>query len=75
MGEKATSTLTELPNRTFTVMICWVSNGKDVVSAPKQLQASYTDMTHWEELVDFIDKHGGPNEPYIFTSMFKCTVE
>jgi len=27
------------------------------------------------ELVDFIDKHSGPKEPYILTSMFKCTFE
>ena len=46
-----------------------------MVLAPKQLQASYTDVRHWEELVDFINKISGPKEPYIFTSMFKCTLE
>jgi hypothetical protein len=25
-------------------------------------------------LVDFVDKKGGPNETYILTSMFKCTL-
>jgi len=56
-------------------MIHWVSNGKDMVLAPKQLQASYTDVRHWEELVDFIDKTGRPKEPYILRSMFKCGLE
>jgi len=53
------------------VVICWVSTGKDMVLAPKQLQASYTDGRHWEELIDFIDKNGGPKELYIRTWMFK----
>jgi len=57
------------------VVICWVSNGKDMVLAPKQLQALYTDVRHWEELIDFIDRNGGPKEPYIMTSMFQCTLE
>jgi hypothetical protein len=56
-------------------MIHWVSNGKDMVLAPKQLQASYTDVRHWEELVDFIDKNGSQKKPYILRSMFKCTLE
>ena len=74
-GTKGRSNLPELPNTTFTNMIHCVSNGKDMVLAPKQLQASYTDERHWKGLIDFIDKHGGPKEPYIFTSMFKCTLE
>jgi len=74
-GTKARSNLRELPNTMFTVMIHWVSNGKDMVLAPKQLQASYTDVRCWEELVDFIDKNGGQKESYILTSMFKCTLE
>jgi len=72
---KARSNLPELPNTMFTVMIHWVSNGKDMVLAPKQLQASYTDVRHWEEMVDFIDKNGGPKESYILTSILKCTLE
>jgi len=56
-------------------MIHWVSNGKNIVPAPRQLQASYTDVRHWEELVNFMDKNGGPKELYILRSMFKCTLE
>ena len=74
-GNKVRSTLPELPNTLFIVVICWVSNGKDMVLAPKQLQASYTDVRHWEELIDFINKNGGPKEPYILTSKLKSTLE
>jgi hypothetical protein len=42
-GQKVRCNLPELPNTTFTVMIHWLSNRKDMVQAPKQLQASYTD--------------------------------
>jgi len=31
--------LSELPNTMFWVLICWVSNGKEIVLAPKQLNA------------------------------------
>jgi hypothetical protein len=74
-GNKARSNLLELPNTTFTVMIHWVSNGKDMILGPKQLQPLYTDVGHWEELLDFIDKNGSLKEPYILRSMFKCTLE
>jgi len=74
-NKKARSNLPELPNTMFMVVISWVSNGKDMVLAPKQLQASYTDVRHCEELIDFIDQKGGLKEPYIMTSMFKCTLE
>ena len=56
-------------------MIHWMSNGKDMVLAPKQLNASYTDVRHWEELIDFINKYDCLKEPYILRSMFKCTLE
>ena len=75
VGTQVRSNLPEVPNTTFTVMICWVSNGKDMVLAPKQLQASYTDVRHWEELGDFIDQNGGPKEPYILRSMFRFILE
>jgi len=75
VGKKVRSNLPEFPKTKFTVMIHWVSNGKEMVLTPKQLQASYTDVSHWEELVDFIDTNGGTKEPYILTSLFKCTLE
>ena len=75
MSKKARSKLPELPNTMFMVVICSVSNGKDMVLAPKLLEAWHTDVTHWEELVDFIHKNGGPKEPYILNMMFRCTLE
>ena len=65
--------LPELPNRTFIILSHWVSNGSANLQFPKQLQASYTDVRHWEELKNFIENNEDPNEPYILTSMFKCT--
>jgi len=51
LGERAStqarSKLAELPNTMFTVMTHWVSNSKDMVLAPKQLQGSYTDVRYW----------------------------
>jgi len=74
-GKKARSNLPEMRITTFTVVIHCVSNGKDFALAPKQLQASYTDVRHWGELFDFIDKNGSPKAPYLLTSKFKCTLE
>jgi len=75
VGNNAKSNLPELPNITFMVIIHWVLNGNDLVLVPKQLQASYPDVRRWEELVDFINKNSGLKEPYILTSMFKCSLE
>jgi hypothetical protein len=73
--KEAKSELPELPNTTFTVMIHWVSNHKYLVEAHQQLQALYTDVRHGAELLDFINKNGGTNEPYILRSMFKFTMQ
>jgi len=59
----------------FMVMIQWVLNGTGMVLAAKQLHTSYTDVRHWEELVDFIDKNGCPKEQFISPSLFQCTLE
>jgi hypothetical protein len=73
--KKARCNLPEMPNTTFMVVICRVSNGKDIVLSPNQLQAAYTDVRHWEELIEFINKNGRPKEPYTLTSTFKSTLE
>jgi hypothetical protein len=62
-GQKVRSNLPELPNTMFTDMIHRVLNGKNMVLATKPLEASYTDVRHWEESVEFIDKNGSPKEP------------
>jgi len=67
LGERASkmarSNLPELPITTFMVVISGVSNGKDIVLSPNQLQAAYTDVRHWEELIGLINKNGCPKEP------------
>jgi len=55
-------------------MICQVSNGHEVILSPNDLQTVYPDVRHREELIDCINTHGGPKEPYIPTSLFKCTL-
>jgi len=74
-SKQARSTLPELSNTTFMVVICCMSNGNDIVLSPNQLRAVYTDVRHWDELIDFINRNGRPTDPYILTSKFKCTLE
>jgi len=74
-GQKVKSNLPELPNTIFMAVIRWVLDGNDNVRSPTQLQAPYTDVKHWKELIDFTNKNGCPKEPYILTSKFQCTLE
>jgi hypothetical protein len=55
--------------------IQWLFNGNNFIIAPNQLQAAYTDLRHREELIDFINKDKGLQEPYIMTLMSKCPLE
>jgi hypothetical protein len=32
-------------------------------------------VRHREELIDIINTHGGPKEPYIMTLIFRCTLK
>jgi len=45
-SKKARSNLPELPNTTFMVVICRVTNSNDIVLSPNQLQAAHTDVRH-----------------------------
>ena len=45
-SKEVRSYLRELPNTTFMVVICRVSNGTDIVPSPNQLEAAYTDVRH-----------------------------
>jgi len=74
-GKKARCNLPELPTITFMIVICWVSNGNHTVLSPKQPEARYTDIRHWEWLLDFGEKNWDPNKPYIPTSIVRCTFE
>ena len=70
-GKKARGNVPELPNSTFMVVIRRVPNGNNDPTSSMQFQASYTDVRHWEELIDFIEKNCGPKEPYCLTALYK----
>ena len=66
-GKQARCNVPELPNSTFMVVIRRVPNGNNDPTSSMQFQGSYTDVRHWEELIDFIEKNCGPKEPYCLT--------
>jgi hypothetical protein len=73
-GNNARGYVPVLPNTTFMVVIRQVPNGNNDLTSSMQFQASYTSVTHWEELIDFIEKKFGPKEPYCLTAFFKCNL-
>ena len=75
VGNELRSNLPELQYTTFIVVIRWESNGNDIILSPEQLHASYTNVSHWDELIDFIHRNGAPKVPYILTSMLQYTLE
>jgi len=73
-GKTARGNIPQLPNKTFMVVICQVPNGNNDPTSSMQPQALYTDVRHWEELIDFIKKNYGPKEPYCLTVLYKCNL-
>jgi len=59
MRKMARSNLPELLNPTFLIVICWVSNGNNIILSPKQHDALNKDMRHREELINSIYKDIG----------------
>jgi len=49
-------------------------NGNNDQTSSMQLQASYSDVRHWEELIDFIEQNCSPKEPYRLTAIYKCNL-
>jgi hypothetical protein len=39
-----------------------------------QLQALYSDVRDWEELVDLIEQNCSPKEPFSLTAIYKCNL-
>jgi hypothetical protein len=70
-GKNGKRNLPELPNTTFVVVIWWVPNSNNDQAYSMQLLASYTDVRHWEELIDFIKQNCCPKEPYCLTALSK----
>jgi len=73
-GKKASSNLPVLGNTTFMVVIRRVPNGNNDQTSSMQLQASYTDVRHWKELIDFMETNCCPKEPYRLTALYKCNL-
>jgi len=73
-GNNARGNVSELPNTTFIIVIRRVLNGNNDPTPSTQFQSSYTDVRHWEELIEFIEKNCGPKEPYCLTALYKSTV-
>jgi hypothetical protein len=46
-------------------------NGINSQTSSKHVQASNTDVRHWEELIDFIKKNCSPEAPYSRTVIYK----
>ena len=74
VGKKARGYLPELLNTTFMVVILRMPNGKNDQTSSMKLQASYTDVRHWEELIDFIEQNCSPKEPYSPTAIYQCII-
>jgi len=64
----------DLPHTTFMVMIRRAPNSNNERTSSIQLQASYTEVRLWEELIDFIEKNCCPKEPYCLTAIYKCNL-
>jgi len=47
----------------FMVEIACVLNRNNDQTASMQLQALYTDVMHWDEMIDFIKENCDPKEP------------
>ena len=75
MRKSVSSNFPELPYTVCMVLIHWGSNPNDMFLSPEQLQVSYTDLRHREELMDFVNKHGGLKESGFLELMFECPLE
>jgi len=74
VGNKARGNVPELPNTTFRVVILRVPNGNNDQTSSIQLQCLHTDVRHWEEVIDFIEKDCCPKKPYCLIAIYKCNL-
>jgi hypothetical protein len=70
-GKHLKGNVPELQHTHFMVVIRQVPNRNNDRTSSMRLQASYTDVRHWEELIDFIEKICVPKEPYCLTACNK----
>jgi len=69
-GNQGRGNLPDLLNATFIVVIRQVPNGNNDQTSSMHLQGSYTDVRHWEELIDFIEQNCSPKQPYSMTEIY-----
>jgi hypothetical protein len=72
--QKAPRKVPKLPNTTFVLVIRRALNGHNDQLPSSQLQASYPDVRHWEELIDFIKNNSYPKKPYCLTAIYNCNL-
>jgi len=73
-GKKARGNFRELPNGTFMVGIHQVLSGNNDQTSSMQLLVSYTDVRHWEEMIDSIAQNCGPKKSYCLTAICICNL-
>jgi hypothetical protein len=49
-----------------------VVDGNNDEASCNELQASYTNVRHWEELIDFIKQNCSPKELHYWTAICQC---
>jgi hypothetical protein len=57
------------------VVIRRVMNDNNDATTSMQFEASYTDVSDWEELIDFIEKNCSPKEPCCLNALYKCNLK
>jgi hypothetical protein len=75
MGNTATGNLPGMQNTTFMVVFRRLPNGNNDHTSSMQLQALYTDLTHWAELIDFVEQNCNPEEPYSLTAIIQMQLD
>jgi hypothetical protein len=73
-GKQAGGNLPQWPISTFMVVIHRVPNGNNNQTSSMQHQTSYTDVRHYEVLIDFIEQSCCPKEPYYLTALYRCNL-
>ena len=56
------------------VVIHPVPNGNNEQTCSNQFQACYTDVRHWDELIDLNQPNCSPKAPYCLTATYKCNL-
>jgi len=77
--ESALAKQREVSSQSCQMKLSWLSYhgvliGNNDQTSSMQLLALYTDVRHWQELIDFTEQHCGLEEPYCLTTIYKCNM-